>query len=169
MTASSNWTEHDKRAALRWITTIGIEPDDLAALAPNAFGQALHLLLSEPEWKKLIAAIGASRRTHRTTWMSRGTETLADELEYMRADNRDLMREIGELRREIARLNDVLAVAQAENKTLTNERDQVDGPIPEEILRALLVIAHPDRHQNSPTATKVMAWLNQYRGRRPLS
>lgn len=38
--------------------------------------------------------------------------------------------------------------------------------IPKDILRALILLAHPDRHGNSPSSNKATAWLLAQRGER---
>lgn len=39
-------------------------------------------------------------------------------------------------------------------------------PIPPDLLKAMLLICHPDRHGNSPAANKATAWLLKQRQRR---
>lgn len=71
----------------------------------------------------------------------------------------DLRNELNCARRHIHYLEAVLAEAEARAQNATPEA------IPPDMLRVLLLLAHPDRHNGSKAANKATAWLLQQRGR----
>lgn len=71
----------------------------------------------------------------------------------------DLRNELNYAHREIRYLKAVLAEAEARAQNASPEA------IPPDMLRVLLLLAHPDRHNGSQAANKATAWLLQQRGK----
>lgn len=69
-----------------------------------------------------------------------------------RGENRKLKARVAELEVENARL-----------RMMSGSRQTTKTKIPGDILKLLVMLAHPDKHNNSPAATKATAWLLQER------
>ena len=67
-----------------------------------------------------------------------------------------------------ARLEDELRVAKRElEEAQSAKRDRKAPSLPEELLRDMILLCHPDKHRNSEKATKVTRYLLALRKKKP--
>ena len=115
-------------------------------------------------WKKVCLDCYFAEKERRE---SRNFDQLKEQVSYWKAKaggegdpeevNR-LRRKIDGLQSEITRLQ--LALMAAKNQA---PPPRYNGSIPQEMLRRLIQLAHPDRHGGSEASTKATRWLLEQR------
>lgn len=108
---------------------------------------------ADEPWKHLCLACWRARKEASASDVGALTiRSIKAELELAQA--RDRILELEERVREVIR------------EARLHAGEARPEPIPDDLLRILLMLAHPDRHGNSPASNRATAWLLQQRQRK---
>lgn len=78
----------------------------------------------------------------------------------------ELLQIVTELTNDVETLQRKLTAAEQENLRLRLDKTKSrpsNGAIPEDLLKRMIRLCHPDRHDNSPSANTVTQWLLKQR------